>query len=199
MNRKLIALIVIPTAVFMVAVGGFLSGSSAARRTRSRRAPTQLAAAIVANNPNAAPEGGAAYVRGVRLQFGPVRSARLVSEYKKGDNGGPDTADDTSYWLAQIALQTAHGPAVVEVRYDNNSLDPKNQEIRTVYEVKRDHSHGPDLASAQSLADEPPARVAAPAGPEAAAAPKVADDPAIRCLKKAKGDVEKLQRCAGLR
>jgi hypothetical protein len=198
-NRKLLALILIPTAVFMVALGGFLFWFLGGEEDAVKTSANQFAAAIVANNPSAAPEGGEAYVRGVRARFGPVQSAQLVSEYKKGDNGGSSTADDTSYWLAQIALRTERGPAVVEVRYDNNSLDPKNQEIRTVYEVKRDHSHGPDLASSQSPAAEPPAPIAETPVPAPAATPKVADDPAIRCLKKAKGDVEKLQRCAELR
>src|SRR4051794_25171359 len=145
-NRKLVFIILGATAAFMVALGGFLFWFLGGEDDAVKKSATQFAAAIQSNDADAAPEGGGRYVDGIRAYFGPVKSAKLVHEYKKSDNGGPNTADDTSYWVAQILLRTERGPAVVEVRYDNNSLDPSHQDLQQVYELEPSGIPGDALA-----------------------------------------------------
>src|SRR4051794_34638165 len=226
-NRKLLFVILGATAAFMVALGGFLFWFLGGEDDAVKKSATQFAAAVQANDPAAAPEGGREYVEGIRLYFGPVRSAQVVHRYKKSHGSG---SDSTSFWVAQLLLHTERGPAVVEIQYDNNSLDPGNQDIQQVYELAPSRIPGDALGSHDRAEVE---RAFASRGGRAAdsiklsgafartptptpgagtadPAPDVEDTPVpaandefarqqaqamrkLRCVQRAKGDVEKLQ------
>jgi hypothetical protein len=227
-NRKRIFLILSATLAFCIALGGFLFWFLGGEGDAVKKSATQFAAAVEKYDPGAAPEGGGDYVEGIRAYYGPVAGARFVDSYKKNDNGGPNTGDDRSYWVAQVLLRTERGAAVVEVEYDNNGLDPSNQDLQRIYELRPGDL--PDSLGAGDRAEVE--RAFASRGGQAAdsiklsgafahlpkpgstvdPAPDVEDTPVppandefarqqreamkqLRCVRKAKGDVEKLREC----
>jgi hypothetical protein len=184
------------------------------------KASEQFITALEKNSPKRAPENGADYVRGVWKVFRRVDSAELVDTRKKSVRTGSSTSSRRSYWVADILLQTRRGPAVIELQFESNHIDPDEQVINLVYEltperIPEDAIDDKTLARVESAqrergaepandftlsveaeAPRTPVHVAPPG--KAARAPSPADDPVLRCVKRARGDVRKLQRCAEL-
>ena len=160
-------------------------------------------------------------MKGLRGHFGEVSAARVV-DTRSHQTGNGDEAH--TYYVADVLLQTARGAAVVQLEF--NSLQLISDTITEVRELEPRDIEGLDDAEltavakafvtrgsepvrsfhADALATRANAAKAANAAatPPAAAKPKkAAVSPEIRkakqqlrCVQKAKGDVEKLARCA---
>jgi hypothetical protein len=110
-----------------VAVAGIAAFWQLGMKERSARdAASQFAAALVADDPGAAPAGGGDYVTRVRAHFGPVRSARVIGAHNETVRDRFPGADDRgrthTFAVAQLLLRTERGPAVLEVEFDDGSL-----------------------------------------------------------------------------
>jgi hypothetical protein len=187
-------------AVAMVALFWILRESDKATISAS----TKFATALVRNDPGAAPEGGAAYVKGVRARFGPVTSARVIDSHNHSVNTG-DSADTRSYYVGDVLLRTERGPAVLELSFDNQSLANHSQKISGVHELEPDQVRRHKLDKAERADLE--AAFAARGGNAAddmalsgvlADLPKpgsVPRDDHLSCIQRAHGDVQKMLRC----
>ena len=220
MLRPRFLLIFTASTLFTAAICGLVFWVLAKSEDTAREASTQFATALVNNDPSLAPKGGADYVKGLRGHFGDVSGARLI-EARNHHVGSGD--DGRTYYVADLLLQTARGAAVVELEFD--SMQIVSDTITDVRELEPREIKGLDDAEltawaksfvarggeaattfdADVLATRALAAKAANAAtrPVAAAKPKkAAVSPEIRkakqqlrCVQRAKGDVEKLARC----
>jgi hypothetical protein len=183
----------------------------------ARDASTRFAAALVHNDPSAAPPGADDYVTGVRSYFGPVTSARVIGARNEHVRTG-DNADTRSFCVTQLLLRSKRGPAVIEVEFDNHALF--SDRVSSVHEVEPDDARGlssrareqveaayaarggnaADLialgtARAAVPAPTPAAVPISPAAPKRTARQRAARKQ-LRCVQRAGGDVAKLQECA---
>ena len=209
MNRKPLVLILGGTALFCAAVAVAVFWFLGNAETAARHASTQFAAAVVKDDPRAAPAGGADYVAGVRGYFGPVTSATVIGAHNKSINTG-DAADTRSYFVADVLLRTEHGPAVLELEFDNHSLSNATEKVSAVHELAPAKVPGGTLASADRAAleaafaargDRPADAATLQTAPlrlkriEAPAVRPAATPERLRCVQDAHGDVGKLARC----
>jgi hypothetical protein len=81
-------------------------------------------------------------VRGVRAYFGPVGAARLIGSHQRTIGQAEDAQ---SFYVAELLLTTRRGPAVVEVEFDNGSIN--SDRISSVYELAP--SRAPGLSGAE--------------------------------------------------
>ena len=209
MNRRLAFLIVGATTTLTIgvaiAVFWFLGNAEKA----ARHASTQFAAALENRDPSEAPPGGAGYVSSLHARFGPIRSAGVIDAHNKSINTG-DSADTRSYFVADLLLRTARGPAVIELEYDNHSLSNASETVSGVHELRPDKVPAGALGARDraALAAAYAARAHAPSSPPAAApAPSQRIRPVItqldhsaamkqlKCAQDAKGDITKLKAC----
>jgi hypothetical protein len=192
------------------------------KETSARDAATRFAAALVDNDPGAAPPGAGDYVRGVRAYFGPVRSARLIGDHTRTVRdrfpGVDDRGRRRAFPVVQLMLRTERGPAVIEIEFDDGAL-LKSEEVSGVYELEP--YEAPGLAGDVRLAaafeargGRPADRIAlsgagaaaqpakpAPAGqspaPTSGASPWLGKaENQLRCIQRAGRDMAKLQECA---
>jgi hypothetical protein len=193
-------------AIGMVALFWILRASN----ERTIHASTKFAGALVRNDPGAAPDGGADYVKGVRAYFGGVSSARVIDSHNHSVNTG-DEADTRSYYVGDLLLATRRGPAVIELEFDNQSLANASQKISSIHElapdkVRRHKLSGSDrhaLEAAYAQRGGKPGELlaatsVAPVNAPVAAAPvkvKLRVDKHLTCIQDAHGDVTKMQRC----
>jgi hypothetical protein len=84
--------------------------------TTAREAATRFAAALVQNDPGAAPAGGGDDVRRLRTHFGAVTDARVISVHNKHVNS-VRSRSTRSFVVAELLLRTARGPAVIELEF----------------------------------------------------------------------------------
>jgi hypothetical protein len=103
---------VVLLVVVTIAVA-WLNGKS---EKTARDAATRFAAALVHNDPNAAPPGAREYVSGVREYFGPVTGARLIGTRHKHVNGF-NRQTTRSFFVAELLLRAESGPAVIELEF----------------------------------------------------------------------------------
>ena len=169
------------------------------------------------NDPSLAPKGGADYLEGLRSQFGEVSDARVI-ETRNHHVGSGD--DGRTYYVSDLLLQTARGAAVVQLEFDSMQLI--SDTVTNVRELEPREIKGLDDADLTTVAkafvargDErgepgsiprpsPRCRRSGPTRRRPSAKPKqAAVSPEIRkakrqlrCVQRAKGDVEKLARCA---
>lgn len=170
---------------------------------------TNFGAALVRNDPSAAPSGAAAYINGMRTYFGPVSSAVVIGSHNRGVNTG-DEADTRNYYVVEMLLGTRRGPAAVELEFDNHSIG--SDRISGVHELKPGDAPGISptersrLAAAfaarggkpaddAALMAAPAAHVHAPSVPAAASSQLSKAAQELRCVQHANGDVAKLQKC----
>jgi hypothetical protein len=146
-NRRLVVWILGATAVFSIAVAIAVFMLLAHSTKLARHGAQHFAAALIANDPQAAPDGGAPFVEGVRAQFGPVTATRLLGTHNKAINTG-DEADTRSYEVADLWIDTKRGPAVLAIEYDNGSLS--SEAISDVHEIHPQDA--PGLTAAQHAA-----------------------------------------------
>jgi hypothetical protein len=147
----------------------------------ARDASTQFATALVQNDPSLAPEGGADHLEELHRRFGDISGARVVKTRNHRVGKGDDAR---TYYVSELRLETARGPAVIELQFDSGLLFSE-----TVSGVRQ--LAPKEVAEAPAARAERPARVVA----EAPAVRKAKQR--LRCVQRAQGDVEKLARCAG--
>jgi hypothetical protein len=212
--RRRLAIILGATLLFMAGLGAFLfwylGGQEKAATTQAKKFIT----ALEKHDPSAAPPKGGDYVRGIWRTYRRVDSADLVDTHQKHHR---DRNSDSGYswWVADMLLHTGRGLAVVELAFEPNHLNPKTQVIDAMYEltpervpggavdsetlarVRSDQrERGPEPADDFKLAgtfDSQPSRTPSsrPAKPGKTKLP-----PALKCVKDAHGDVNKLKKCA---
>ncbi len=85
----------------------------------------ELAAAMQANDPSAAPPGGRGYVKGVREHFGRIREARFLDAYTARYGSGRSAQTDT---VSEIYVRGKRGAGVLELDFDG----PRIQSMREV-------------------------------------------------------------------
>jgi hypothetical protein len=220
-NRRLLFGILGATAVFSVALAVAIFALLGHDAKSARHGATSFAAALVRDDPNAAPAGAAPYVAGVRHHFGTVTGATVVATHNHTVNTG-DEADTRNYFVADLLLTTHRGPAVLELAFDNHSLSSDAVSgirelapgdvsgLSRAQRAQLEHAfaaRGGRAADAITLSSAPasvPASVVTPAPAVShGVAPAVAQaDPAfatqaaqLRCVQRAHGDVTKLQAC----
>jgi hypothetical protein len=221
MGRGRLALVLIGAALFAGALAFAINFLIAKDSNAARHGAGAFAAALVHNNPQAAPQGAEQYVTGVRQYFGDVTSATLYRTHNHSVNTG-NSADTRTYIVADVLLESKRGPAVLEVDFDNGSIG--SDHVSSVREL--DPQHAPGLNSAQrqwieaafakrggkavdsvTLSEATaPAAIPAPAprplhikrvhvtSPANAALTKATKQ--LSCVQAAHGDVAKMQRCA---
>jgi hypothetical protein len=204
------------TAVFMAVVAVALFWLLGKQEQTARHAATQFAAAVVHNDPGAAPDGAGDYVTGVRAHFGPVTNARVIGAHNKAVGEEPNTR---TFFVAELLLRTERGPAVVELEFDNHDL-LGSEEVSGLYELEPDDA--PDLSAnvrkrlevayaarggkpadqiTLSGAGTPLQPAPAHAGQSPLQASGATPRPSraqkqLRCVQRAAGDVGKLVECA---
>jgi hypothetical protein len=217
LGRRKVALILGSTVTFTAVIAVVCFVLLGKEEATARDSAALFGSALVHDDPAAAPPGGAAFVSGVRHYFGPVRSARVIGAHNKGVNTG-DNADTRSFFVVQMLLATKRGPAVIELEYDNHAL--LSQKVSRVYELEPGRAPGLSEAQRTQLESAFDERGAAPAdawdlsrGAAATATPVQIAPPALpkpakphiakpkmparlRCVQRAQGDVQKLQKCA---
>lgn len=85
------------------------------------KAAQQLAAAMAANDPSAAPRGTAEFVKGVRTAYGPVREARALEAYRKRIESGSE-GHYITFWVTEIFVRAKRGAAVLEFENEDGTL-----------------------------------------------------------------------------
>ena len=181
------------------------------------RAATRFAAALVENDPGAAPKGGGEYITGARAYFGAVTAARVIGTHN--ERADANTSTSRTYPVADLLVRGARGPAVIELAFDNGGIG--SEKVTGIREL--DPQEAPELRASDRErlasafaerggipADEETlkqgtAQTSQPARPRPAVASPVRahPDPELRaarkellCVQRARGDVTKLQKCA---
>jgi hypothetical protein len=201
MMRLRFLVISLLSVLFTAAICALVFWVLAKGEDRARDASTQFAAALVQNDPSLAPKGGADHLEALRRQFGDIVGARVIETRNHRVGEGDDAR---TYYVSDLLLQTARGAAVIELEFDSAQL--LSDTVTDVRELAPDDVDGLDDAERSAVAKAHAARDAEPAPKVAtrtvAATPTVS--PAVlkakqqlRCVQRAKGDVEKLARCAG--
>jgi hypothetical protein len=210
-------LIVVLAAVSGAAIVGVVFWGIGKNEQAAGRAATRFAAALVENDPGAAPKGSPEYIRGVRAYFGAVTGARVIGTHNERADANTNTS--RTYPVADLLLRSAHGPAVIELAFDNGGIG--SEKVTGIYELgpgaapKLPARDREQLASAFAerggiAADEDRLKQATaqprqPAVPQPAAAPPAPAKPnpqlraartELRCVQRARGDVTKLLECA---
>jgi hypothetical protein len=217
--KNRVVIIIGVTVLFMAGLGAFLFWYLGGQEDAAKREANKFISALVKNKPAAAPEHGADYVRGIWKAYRRVDGAKLIDTHQRSThNAGANSG--SSWWVADMLLRTGRGLAVVELAFERNNLDPDEQVIDLMYELTPDRI--PDgVLDAETLARvksdqgergskpedaitltvseleaNPGPRPRAPARPGAPARPaKPVTPPVIKCIRRANGDVNKLQKC----
>src|SRR4051812_22374323 len=80
--------------------------------TAARNASTKFAPALVTERPAQGPKGAIGFIDGLRFNYGPVKSARVI-DARNTSHGSGDAA--YTYFVGDVLLETAKGPMVVEL------------------------------------------------------------------------------------
>ena len=215
-------IIVAATLLFMAGLGAFLFWYLGGQEEAAKREANKFISALVKNEPAAAPENGDDYVRGIWKAYRRVDSAKLVDTHQRSTHHA-SSSSGASWWVADMLLHTGRGLVVLELAFERNNLDPDTQEIDLMYELTPDRIPGgvlDDKTLARVISDQrergpktedaitltvseaeanPGPRPRAPARPVAPAKPaKPAVPPVIKCIRRAHGDVNKIQKCSRL-
>ena len=220
-SRRRLGLILGATVSFMAVVAVVCLVLLGKKEQTARQSATRFAAALVHDDPAAAPPGAAEYVHSVRRYFGPVTSARVIGARNKGVNTG-DNADTRAFFVVKMLLQSHRGPAILELEYDNHAF--LSERVSRIYELTPDHAPNVSKAERRQLDAAFAARGGEPADagelepeapptlpvihirpPAAARRPKLhivsptstAQAARLRCVQNAHGNVLKLQKCVG--
>ncbi|RKQ87357.1 hypothetical protein C8N24_5378 [Solirubrobacter pauli] len=224
MNLKLVTILggtLALTGAIAVLVFWILGRGEAA----GERSAEQFASALVHGDAGRAPDGGAPYVQGVRDYYEGVRGARVldVRRQRKTTRMGRNKRTRSNL-VAEVHVDTGRGPAVLELVFRDRSLVGKGASIKAVHELLPRDVRDDSLSDAQFVAlakafqhrDRPannldlsgrmvripdsirtlPQRVRRLTVPQPAPSPQLRKAyRQMRCVKRAKGDVEKLARC----
>ena len=202
--------------LFTAAICGLVFWVLAKGEDSARTASTQFASALVKNDRSLAPKGGAGYLEGLRGHFGEVEEARVIETRNHRVGSGDDAR---TYYVSDLLLQTARGAAVVELEFDSAQLI--SDTVTAVRELEPREIEGLDDAELTAVAKGFVARGGeAAAGFDSTIVADVPEQPTdatppvtkpkkatvspeirkakrqLRCVQRARGDVEKLARCA---
>jgi|GEM_PF-5497724 len=183
----------------------------------ARTKAQQFAAALV-DDRTAVAKGGERFVEGVRRRYEDVTSARVIDARNHRVGQGKRAR---TFYLADVLLQTARGPVVVEIEFNGSGF--LHKDISDVYELAArdvpDHALDDEEIVALAKAIDrregtagdftitppkvklPPVELPEFETPEPAATPDVSAtlrkaQRQLRCVQRAEGDVEKLAKCA---
>jgi len=226
MNPRLVIAILAGSVLSAAAICGLIFWLLSNGDKAARSASTQFVGALVRDG-SVPPKGASDYVRGVRAHFGDIKGGRVIAARNHSVGSGQSSR---TYYVADVLLQTARGPAVVELEFDSPSLTYSSERVTGISELAPRDVPDDALSDADfvALAKAFDARGGEPAGDitlSGAFAPRAevvsTPEPApvltpkeikqqkqanklqkqamkqLRCVQAAKGDVEKLQRCAG--
>jgi hypothetical protein len=179
-------------------------------------AATRFAAALVENDPGAAPKGSGEYIRGTRAYFGVTRARVIGTHNERAD---ADTSTSRTYPVADLLLRGSRGPAVIELAFDNGGIG--SEKVTGIRELAPEEAPKLRASDRERLASAFAERGGIPADGETlehgtaqtrqAATPRpapispvlVKPNPELRaarkelrCVQRARGDVTKLQECA---
>jgi hypothetical protein len=216
--RRRVVIILALTLAFMAALGGFLfwylGGQEEAATTEAKK----FINAVEQNDASIAPRNGDDYVRGIWRAYRRVDGAELLKTRQKSHRDRNSTSG-YSYWVADMLVHTGRGLAVLELSFEPNHLNPKTQVIDLLYELtpdrvpggvlddhtlarvksdqqerggkpENDITHQESESTPRAKTPKPPAAVPKP--------PKPKQSPVIKCIRRAHGDVTKIQKCAKL-
>jgi hypothetical protein len=215
-GRRIFVLAVVSAAVI---VGGVFWGIGK-NKEAAGRAATRFAAALVENDPGAAPKGSPEYIKGMRAYFGDVTGARVIGTHNERADANTNTS--RTYPVADLLLRSERGAAVIELAFDNGGIG--SEKVTGIYELDPDDAprlpardrkqlasafaqrggipvDGDALKHATGRSPQPAAPQPAPAPPAPPAQAKPnpelrAARNELRCVQRARGDVTKLQACA---
>lgn len=181
------------------------------------RAATRFAAALVENDPDAAPKGSPEYIEGMRAYFGAVTGARVIGTHN--ERADANTSTSRTYPVADLLLRSARGAAVIELAFDNGGIG--SEKVTGIYELHPDDAPKLPAADREQLASafaerggisadretlrQARAETRQPAAPRPAVAQPALAKPnprlraarnELRCVQRASGDVTKLLECA---
>jgi hypothetical protein len=212
-GRRIFVLAVVSAAVIVGTVFWGIGKNEQA----AGRAATRFAAALVENDPGAAPKGGGEYITGTRAYLGAVTRARVIGTHN--ERADADTSTSRTYPVADLLLRGARGLAVIELAFDNGGIG--SEKVTGIREL--DPKEAPELRASDrerlasafaerggTPADEETlkqgtAQTPQPATPRPAVTSPVRANPnpelraaqkELRCVQRARGDVTKLQKCA---
>jgi hypothetical protein len=219
-SGRQICLLAIASAAVIVGVIFWAIGKN---EQAAGHAATRFAAALVENDPDAAPKGSPEYIRGMRAYFGPVTGARVLGTHNERADANTNTS--RTYPVADLLLRGARGPAVIELAFDNGGIG--SEKVTGIYELHPDDAPKLRAGDRERLATafaerggipadgdtlkRATAQTSEPAAPLPAAATRPAAEPParaksspelraaqseLRCVQRARGDVTKLQECA---
>jgi hypothetical protein len=202
-KRKLF-LIFLAAALFAVPLAVAISWMNGKDSSAGHRGATKFATALVHNDPSGAPAGAAGYVSGVRGYFGPVSSAKVIGGHERGVNA-PDSADERTYYVIEMLIQSRRGPAALEIDFDNHALG--SERVSGIHELKPNEAPGITQPQRNQLEKAFAARGGKPADEEKLLATTATNpvpganaqlDKAAKelvCVQNAHGDVTKMQAC----
>jgi hypothetical protein len=210
---RILAIAVVSAAVI---VGGIFWGIGKNKQAAGHAA-TRFAAALVENDPGAAPKGSPEYIKGMRAYFGAVTGARVIGTHNERADANTNTS--RTYPVADVLLRAARGPAVIELAFDNGGIG--SEKVTGIYELHPDDApklparDREQLASAflerggvpadEDTLKEGTAQTRQPAVPRPVVARPARAKPTpelraarndLRCVQRARGDVTKLLECA---
>ncbi|HEY1596326.1 MAG TPA: hypothetical protein VGF74_13085 [Thermoleophilaceae bacterium] len=141
--RRLI-LILAGTAILAVGLLLAISWMNGKDSKAAQRGAAKFATALVAAKPSVAPDGAASYISGARSYFGPVTSAKIIGGHERGVNS-QDTADERTYYVVEMLIQSKRGPAALELDFDDGAIG--SDRISGIHELKPSDARG--LSDAQ--------------------------------------------------
>jgi hypothetical protein len=136
-GRRIILLAVVSAAVLVGGIFWVIGKNEQA----AGRAATRFAAALVENDPGAAPKGSPEYIKGMRAYFGAVTGARVIGTHN--ERADANTSTSRTYPVADVLLRGARGPAVIELAFDNGGIG--SEKVTSIYEL--DPGDAPKLSA----------------------------------------------------
>jgi hypothetical protein len=115
-------------AVLFIGISWLLGNGEKA----ARHASAQFATAVVSKDASLAPKGAEEYIDGIRGRFGPVSSARVIDARNTSHGSGNNSH---TYFVADVLLHTAKGPAVVELDFNGPSLTYSSETVTFAREL----------------------------------------------------------------
>ena len=142
-ERAKIVLILAVTVLFGAGVSYYVLKTESENQAEIEAPTRQLARALEAGKPSAAPAGARGYVRGVREYYGRIREARFLDAYTARYGSGRNATTDT---VSEMFVHGRRGAGVLE-------LDFEEDEIDGMRELDPDDVHS-DLSAADQIAVE---------------------------------------------
>jgi hypothetical protein len=212
---KRVAIILAVTVAGIAGLAAFLFWYVGGQEKAATREAKKFIAALVKNDPSAAPRKGDQYVNGIWRVYRRVDSAKLIGTHKRSTHG---TSASRHWWVADMLLHTGRGLAVLELAFESSHLNPNTQNIDLMYELTPDripsgalddatlarvrsdqHERGSVANAFTFIFDKSaPGRTPGPTPGKPVQPPNFETPPVIKCIRRARGDVTKIQKCARL-